>query len=742
MSTASYKKAFLVSVQKLSPHIDLTKVEKAYDFAENAHAGQMRQNGEPFITHPASTALYLARIGLDTTTLVAALLHDAAEDTTVTCSEIEKVFGEDVAFLVQSATKIKGTKEYSREQNQIKTLQRMFLAMAKDIRAVLVKLADRLHNMETLYAKPVEDQKRIAQETLDIYAPIANRLGMGEMKGLLEDLSFQYLYPEECAWVEHYAYENIEGKIHFVEEQRDIIKELLQENGVPVLKSDGRVKHKYSLYNKLIRYSKDLQQIYDLVALRVVVPNITSCYEALGIIHEHYQPIPGRIKDYIAVPKPNGYQSLHTTVRVSHDEIIEIQIRTPEMHREAEYGIAAHWVYKENSAIHNTADILNPTSGKLSRKELSWVQALSQWQNETKDSEEYFESLKIDFFKDRIYVRTPKGDVFDLPEGASPIDFAFRVHTEVGNKYIGAKVNGKMVKMDYELQNNDCVEILTISNAQGPKHKWLDFAKTHNARNKIRTWLRKNSPEENTAIGRSIAERYVQVLTKLSLDQFMAKFTEAEKQRMLKDIGLKTFNEYFEALGNGSMTLESSRGLLARNDPEISQKIQSIFDQEGLKKEEVGRSIRKRNIQDIRVVVDGEKSLSYSLALCCKPQSFDTIMGYITKKKGITIHKAGCENLIHNIYQTKIVPATWVDLNAEEHKIQIEVMVHRQHGVLRDLASEVTSSGIGLTNIQAEIMNDEHAKVNIHVVITSLQELQKLFKKIEALDFVESVTRV
>jgi GTP pyrophosphokinase len=736
MSTASYKKAFLVSVQKMSPNIDLEKVEKAYDFAEKAHSGQIRQNGEPFITHPASTALYLARIGLDTTTLVAALLHDAAEDTTVTCDDIAHMFGDDVAFLVQSATKIKSSKEYSREQSQIKTLQRMFLAMAKDIRAVLVKLADRLHNMETLYAKPATDQKRIAQETLDIYAPIANRLGMGEMKGLLEDLAFQYLNPEEYSWVEHYAYENIEGKIHFVEEQRDSIKKILETSGVVVLESDGRVKHKYSLYNKLLRYNKDLRQIYDLVALRIVVPNITSCYESLGIIHEHFQPIPGRIKDYIAIPKPNGYQSLHTTVRVTHDETIEIQIRTPEMHREAEYGIAAHWIYKERESLENRGQTVTE---KISRKELAWVQALSQWQNEAQDSDEYYESLKIDFFKDRIYVRTPKGDVFDLPDGATPIDFAFRVHTEIGNKCMGAKVNGKMVKMDYELQNNDVVEILTMSNTQGPKHKWLDFAKTHNARNKIRAWLRKNSPEENIKIGKSILERYIQMLTKLSLDQFVAKFTDAEKQKGFKIVGVKNFDELFEALGNGSLTIENAGAILRRNDTELTNKVQSIFDQEGLQKEE---TTKKRVSKKLRIVVNGDKSLSYSVAQCCKPEVSEVIVGYITKKKGITVHRAGCRNLMSNKYQTKIISASWVDVDSDEHKIQIEVLSLRQPGALRDIASEITNSGVGLTNIQAEIIDDGHIRMNIHLSVASLNQLQKIFKTIEALDFVESVLRV
>lgn len=740
MSTASYKKAFLVSVKKLSPHVDLEKVEKAYDFAEKAHQGQMRQNGEPFITHPASTALYLARIGLDTTTLVAALLHDAAEDTEVTCQDIALSFGDDVAFLVQSATKIKSTNEYTREQNQIKTLQRMFLAMAKDIRAVLVKLADRLHNMETLYAKSPKDQKRIAQETLDIYAPIANRLGMGEMKGLLEDLSFQYLLPEEYTWIEHYAYENIEEKIHFVEQQRDNIKKVLETSGVPVLSSDGRVKHKYSLYNKLLRYNKDLQQIYDLVALRVIVPNITSCYEALGIIHEHYQPIPGRIKDYIAVPKPNGYQSLHTTVRVSEDATIEIQIRTPEMHREAEYGIAAHWVYKEQVAVHNP-HIHAPVHGKLAKKELSWVQALSQWQNETQDSREYFESLKIDFFKDRIYVRTPKGDVFDLPEGASPIDFAFRVHTEVGYKYIGAKVNGKMVRMDYALQNNDVVEILTISNAQGPKHKWLDFAKTHNARNKIRAWLRKNSPEENKQIGKTLTEKNIQMLTKLNLEQFMAKFTDTEKARILKALQYKTFDEYYEALGNGSITINSARATVQKNDPEINEKIQRIVAEEGLKHEEPSASVKKP-AKEIRAVVNNDRSLSCSLARCCKPKAYDVIVGYITKQKGITVHKAACKNLLTNVYQTKIIPAAWVDIETTEHKIQIDVHVKRQVGVLRDLASEITSIGIGLTHVQAEIIDEGHANVSMLVSVSSLTQLQNLFRVLEGLDFVESVVRV
>ncbi len=738
MSTASYKKAFLLSVQRLSPHIDLPLVEKAYDFAEKAHAGQMRQNGEPFITHPASTALYLAQIGLDTTTLVAGLLHDAAEDSNISLQDIQAAFGEEVAFLVQSATKVKSTDKYSREQNQIKTLQRMFLAMTKDIRAVLVKLADRLHNMETLYAKPVEDQKRIAQETMDIYAPIANRLGMGQTKGLLEDLAFQYLHPEDYSWVEHYAYENIESKIHFVEQQRDIIQGLIMKNGVAVLSSDGRVKHKYSLYNKLLRYNKDLRQIYDLVALRIIVPNITSCYEALGVIHEHFQPVPGRIKDYIAVPKPNGYQSLHTTVRVTHDDTIEIQIRTPEMHREAEYGIAAHWIYKEHEGLGQNS--ISP-SGKSIKKELAWVESLSQWQKEAQDTQEYYESLKIDFFKDRIYVRTPKGDVFDLPEGASPIDFAYRVHTEIGNKCMGARVNGKMVKMDYPLQNNDMVEILTISNAQGPKRKWLDYAKTHNARSKIRAWLRRNNTEENIRIGREIAEHQIQILTKMKLEQFWNFFSEAERHKMVKAVGFNSLDEIFEALGNGTLTMEKGRARLKIIHPELDTKLSDLILQHGIQHEET-LTKRKSSIQDIRVVVNGDKSFSYSLALCCKPKPFDTIIAYITTKKGITVHKAACDNVGKNLLEDKFISASWYDPSADEHKIQVQVVVRRNPRVLRDIAAEVGNLGVGVNHIQAEILDDERAQINLQVLVSNIEQIQVLFRTIESLDIVESVTRL
>lgn len=474
--------------QVKNPNVEAATVKKAYEFAQKAHKGQKRKSGEDYIQHPLATAKILAKIGLGTKTLSAALLHDVPEDTNYTLEDIRKEFGKEIAFLVSGITKLGKIKlRGKKEEYYLENLRRMFLAMAADIRTVLIKLADRYHNMETLDALPPDKQYRIAKETLEVYAPIANRLGIGEIKGGLEDMAFQYVYPQRYHDVDRMTKEKYRERTEAINE---IIKELrkkLAKENVTVVDIHGRAKHLYRLYLKLKKHNMNIDEIYDLVAIRIIVPEIRHCYETLGIIHKYYHPLIKRIKDYISLPKPNGYRSLHTTVFGPSGRIIEIQIRTPEMHQEAEFGIAAHWVYSEK---RNIADILlrrDSTGAERSAKELNWVRQLRKWQEEVgTDSEEFFKSLKIDFLSDRIFAFTPRGDVINLPEKATPIDFAYAVHTEVGNSAIGAKADGSPVPLDYLIQNGQVIEIITQKGKKTPSPEWLDFITTSHAKTKIK----------------------------------------------------------------------------------------------------------------------------------------------------------------------------------------------------------------------------------------------------------------
>jgi len=736
------KEAFLQRVKKHSPKVDIPEISRAYDFAEKAHHKQLRDDGRLFITHPAGTSLILAEMGLDTATVVAGLLHDSVEDSPVTVNDIKAEFGNEVAVLVRGCTKIKQQQEpteYKGKEWQIQTLQRMFLAMAKDVRVVLVKLADRLHNMHSLDAKSKEDQMRIAQHTMDIYAPIANRLGIGEIRGQLEDLSFKYLNPEEYTWVVQFAYKDIQHRKQIVNELRDTVEGIMKNAKIRVLGTDGRVKHKYSLYRKLLKYNKDLAQIHDLVALRLVVPDVSACYETIGILHEHYRPLPGRIKDYIATPKPNGYRSLHTTVCVKKEDIVEFQIRTPEMHDEAEYGIASHWRYKEKG-ISALFDKKKPGL-ELSKRDLEWVNKLSRWKYQVKDEKEYVQSLKIDFFKDRIYARTPAGDVFDLPDGASPLDFAYRIHTEVGNNYTGAKVNGSIVRMNYAIRNEDVVEIITAKNSPGPKPKWVDYVKTSNARNKIRAWLRKKDPVENTKIGREMLDHYTNLLAKINFTDFYEKLTESEQRQYLRALDVKDLEGLYECIGNGSLPLDSLRSRINQENHPLLKRITALERESGFQPEELQKRVTGERDTD-QVIVNNDPSIQSTLALCCQPKPGDSIIGYLTKKKGITVHRTDCRNINDKQNQERSLQVVWSDRSKDHRKISIKVLAKRQTGALSNLSTEIYNMGIGVSDIQVSLVNDKQAVFTIQMFIENLSQIRKLVKSIEGLDYVENVKRV
>ncbi len=476
------------------PDQDSALIKKAYDFASHAHEGQKRKSGEPYIVHPMATALRLAEMRLDAPTIAAALLHDVCEDTEYTIADIKKNFGDEIAFLVEGVTKLDKIR-YRGTERTAESLRKMFLAIAEDIRIVLLKLVDRTHNMETLGHLPPEKQRRIALETLEIYAPLAYRLGIQELSGKLEDLAFPYVYPKEHEWIMRTAQEKYEDWDQYVKKIKPFIAEELAREKIKFLDIHARAKRYYSLYKKLLKYDMDISKITDLVALRVIVPTVEDCYATLGVVHKLWRPMPGKIKDYIALPKPNGYRSLHTTVFGPEERPVEIQMRTDEIHEEAEYGIAAHWAYSEFKRTQ-TASYAEEKQALVNRKQYAWIEQLREWQKEFDKPDEFLESLKIDFFKNRIFVLTPKGDVFDLPEGATPVDFAYHIHTDIGNSATGAKVNGKMTALDHQLKNGDVVEILTQKNKK-PSRDWLGFVKSAQARKKVSSVLKKLR-EENT----------------------------------------------------------------------------------------------------------------------------------------------------------------------------------------------------------------------------------------------------
>lgn len=470
---------------------DLVLIERAYDFAALAHGGQKRKSGEPYIVHPLAAALYLAELHLDAPTIAAALLHDVCEDAEYNADDIRKEFGEEISFLVSGVTKLDHIR-YRGTERSAESLRKMFLAVGEDMRIVMIKLVDRLHNMKTLNFVAPEKQRRIALETLEIYAPLAYRLGIGELKGQLEDLAFPYVYPKEHKWLVGQVEDHFDGRRRYVEKLKPVIAEELSREQVAFIDIHARAKHYYSLYKKLLKYEMDIEKVFDLIATRILVQDIESCYAALGVIHKLWKPVPGLVKDYIALPKPNGYRSLHTTVFGPEEKIIEFQIRTPEMHEEAENGIAAHWAYAEKKG---SRAYIKGLASVAERKELDWIRQLREWQKEFRSPDEFLESLKIDFFRSRIFVLTPKGDVFDLPEGATPVDFAYHIHSDVGNNASGVRINGKMVSLEHQLKNGDVVEIITQKNKK-PSADWLSFVKSAHARKKIAASLKKSREEK------------------------------------------------------------------------------------------------------------------------------------------------------------------------------------------------------------------------------------------------------
>lgn len=710
-------------------------IERAFVFAEEAHRGQKRLSGEDYIMHPLAAARTLSEMRLDPATIAAALLHDVVDDTDRTLEDIEKEFGKEIAFLVNGVSKL-GQLRLPKEDLRVRpaetrietpidpeaeNLRKMFFAMAEDLRVILIKLADRLHNMQTLAALPPQRQQRIALETMEIFAPIANRLGMGEVKGRLEDLAFPYLYPKEFSWLMDNVETKYEERKKYVNQIKPVLQDILHKEGIPTLDIHARAKHYWSLYQKLLRHDMNLERVYDLVAMRVLVDTIANCYRALGTIHRQWKPLPGLIKDYIAFPKPNNYRSLHTTCFCLGGKITEIQVKTLEMHQEAEYGIAAHWAYKEGLDLKN----------RSLRKKFGWITQLHEWQKQRTKPEEFWEGLKIDFFKNRIFVFTPKGEVIDLPEGATPIDFAYVVHTDLGNRCSGAKVNGKLVQLSSQLSNGDVVEILTEKN-KTPSRDWLEFVKTSAARSKIREWLKKESRPENFRRGLNLLNRTFQQLQGIS---FVA-LPENRKQAALNKLNYKNLEGLIVAVGEGELT---AKAVLRAIFPEEEWVVPSA------PKVEI-RLPKPENAKAENVLLAGQTGLSIYLAKCCLPQPNDTILGYITKTRGASIHKHDCQNLtaIKQKWPQKIVEAEWQKVKySAPYRVSLKITTSEDRvGLLRDITSAISSAKGNIISCNTTLQNGNPPTISLKIEILNTKDLELIFQQLQQVRGIKEVKRV
>ena len=696
----------LQKIKENCTNVDLDIVNKAFNLAYEAHKEQKRESGEPYIIHPIDVAVILAELGMDTSTIVAGLLHDVIEDTDYTYDDIKNIFSEEVANLVSGVTKITKMEYKSKEEQQADNFRKMLLAMASDIRVIIIKLADRLHNMRTLKYMPKEKQKRISKETLDIYAPLAHRLGISKVKWELEDLCFRYLHEEEYYDLVHQISEKrVERETYIAQ----IIKDLYSKLEEAEIDSDidGRPKHFYSIYRKMVTKNKSIEQIFDLTAIRILVNSVKDCYEVLGIVHTIYKPIPGRFKDYIAMPKPNMYQSLHTTVIGPQGKTFEIQIRTFEMHKTAEYGIGAHWKYKEG----DTSD----TKGKSFENKLVWLRDMLEWQKETSDAEEFMEGFKINLFTDEIFLFTPKGVVIDLPNGATPIDFAYRIHTDIGNKCIGAKVNGKIVPLDYKLKTGQIVEILTSNSSKGPNMDWLSIAKSNQAKSKIKAWFKKAKKEENINKGKEVFEKelkkqsvhYVDIAKGESYDKFIKRYN------------INCMDDLYALVGLGAIVASSFIAKLKEENLSKDEKDKNL---NKAIEENISKNEKKKKYTSYGVTVKGENNLMVRFAKCCNPVPGDDILGYITKGRGVSIHRKDCGNLNNLIKEDpqKVVDVSWGTSNGVAYMAEIQVKTEDKSGILSDVMNILMDSKLPLNALNAKSAKGNLAYINIKIKIDTV----------------------
>ncbi|MCY0900165.1 MAG: bifunctional (p)ppGpp synthetase/guanosine-3',5'-bis(diphosphate) 3'-pyrophosphohydrolase [Firmicutes bacterium] len=699
------------------PHSpEAEQILQALAFAEEAHRGQSRASGDPYVAHPLAVATILADLKMDVPTIVAALLHDVVEDTAYTLDDIEVRFGSEVAQLVDGVTKLDRLEARTREEEQAENLRKMFLAMAKDIRVILIKLADRLHNMRTLKHLTADRVQRIAKETMEIYAPLAHRLGIFRIKWELEDLAFQHLKPEAFQEMKELVAKKRQEREAAVESVIAELKGRLEAAGM-VSEVSGRAKHLYSIYQKMTKQGKDFAEIYDLVAVRILVESVKDCYAVLGLVHSLWKPVPGRFKDYIAMPKSNLYQSLHTTVIGPYGEPLEVQIRTFEMHHTAEYGIAAHWRYKEGG-----------TGDREFEQKLSWLRQLLEWQRDMRDASEFMETLKVDLFSDEVFVFTPKGDVIDLPAGATPIDFAYRIHTDVGNHCVGAKVNGRIVPLSSALESGDIVEILVNRKSPGPSIDWLSIVRTSQAKTRIRQWLRREQRQEHVARGMDLLER--------ELKRQGLTLSQERLAEIVRQLGLGTLEDVAVALSEGNAS-----------PPVLMGRIRDQLQQEAKEVTLLPRPVPRRRgpaaPRGSEVLVRGQDRLLTRLARCCQPVPGDPIIGYLTRGRGVSVHRLGCPNEKELTKDPeRLVEVSWDVEEAElsPHPVELRVHAWDRPGLLADVANVVADSNI--ISAKARGFRDKTAMVEVHLEVRNLTQLTQLISRLENLPYVQRVDRV
>ena len=726
----------IASVKKYHPSTDISMIEKAYKIAYEAHEGQKRKSGEPYIIHPLCVAIILADLELDKETIVAGLLHDVVEDTVMTTEEITKEFGAEVALLVDGVTKL-GQLSYSADKvdEQAENLRKMFLAMAKDIRVILIKLADRLHNMRTLkYMKP-EKQKEKARETMDIYAPLAQRLGISKIKVELDDLSLKYLEPEVYYdLVEKIALRKTERQ-KFVDGIVAEVRAHIEKAGIKA-QIDGRVKHFFSIYKKMVNQDKTLDQIYDLFAVRIIVDTVKDCYAALGVIHEMYKPIPGRFKDYIAMPKPNMYQSLHTTLIGPGGRPFEIQIRTFEMHRTAEYGIAAHWKYKEASNNGGTVNV-----SKQEEEKLSWLRQILEWQKDMSDGKEFMSLLKsdLDLFAESVYCFTPAGDVKNLPNGSTPIDFAYSIHSAVGNKMIGARANGKLVNIDYVIQNGDRIEIITSQNSKGPSRDWLKIVKSAQAKNKINQWFRNELKEDNITRGKELMAAYCKSRSITLSDLMKPSYMES----VMRKYGFRDWDSALAAIGHGGLKEgQVVNKLLDEYNKQHQKEITDEHIMEAAEGKEKMRIAKSGN----GIVVKGIHDVAVRFSKCCSPVPGDEIVGFVTRGRGISVHRTDCVNVM-NLSETdraRLIEAEWQkseqDKN-ERYTVEIKIFGYNRTGLLVDISKIFTERKIDLSSLNCRVNKQGVATILLTFDVQGKEELASLTAKIRQIESVIDIQR-
>ena len=713
--------------KETSRRVDTKLIMKAYNYAVEHHGDQKRRSGEPYIIHPLNVAYILAGVGLDEATICAALLHDVVEDTDATDTDLRREFGDEIADMVAGVTKLETMQFTTVEEQQVEDYRKMFLAMGKDIRVIILKIADRLHNMRTLKYLKRDRQIANAKETMEIYAPLANRLGLYSMKWELEDLSFKYLYPEEYHELVEGINKKREERLKFIEKIMADIRVQLKKQHIDA-EVTGRAKHLYSIYRKMKRDNKTLDQIYDLFALRILVNSIKDCYAALGVVHEMYSPMPGRFKDYIAVPKPNMYQSIHTTLLGDKGTPFEVQIRTWDMHRIAEYGIAAHWAYKEASYFGKKQSV------KVEEDKLAWLRESLEWQKDMQDPQEFLTTLKTELFEDEVYVFTPKGAIKILPRNATPIDFAYSIHEEIGNHMTGCKINSKMMPIITPLKSGDIIEIITSDNSKGPSRDWLKFVKSTKAKNKINGWFKKAEKSENIEKGKDLIEKEIKRIGMSHVELFKQEYIDA----MLDRYKYKNLEDMYAAVGFGA---NSAVKVIARMLQEYRKEHQEENVEEKI--EELRKQKEsKQKPSSSGVVVEGIDNCLVKLSKCCNPLPGDEIIGYITKGRGVSVHRKDCVNVKDMLTEeNRIIDVKWYEEAKENYNVTLEVLANDRKGLLVDILNTVKETKANLMGVSTKTTKERIAIMDIDLEVENIEELNKVIRNIKKVDSVYEVRR-